>query len=78
MLASLILLCAELSSSLFNFAFFFIKFLSARHLPAFINQITKTQRDTVSLLKFSSRSTKTSNLKRYNFGAKNYCVADMY
>jgi len=53
---------------------FVTKFLSARHLPAFINQIMKTQHDTISLLKFRSRSTKTSHLKQYNFGTKNGCV----
>jgi len=53
---------------------FVTKFLSARHLPAFINQIMKTQRNTISLLKFRSRSTKTSHLKQYIFGTKNDCA----
>jgi len=53
---------------------FVTKFLSARHLTAFINQITKTQRDTISLLKFHSWSTKNSNLKQYNFGTAKMTV----
>jgi hypothetical protein len=53
---------------------FVTKFLSARHLTAFINQITKTQRNTVSLLKFRSWSTKNSNLKQYNFGTAKMTV----
>jgi len=48
--------------------YFVTKFLSARHLPVFINQVTKTQLVTISLLKFRSRSTKNSNLEQYNFG----------